>query len=332
MSLAIEADPAGAAPRITVAVAGICSAGHLHRCLSAIAQQEDAPPFDVLVICDPGLDDLDALRRLFPAFRIVVNEGQDTPVELGSCLAREATGDLILYTEDSCTPASRWVRNMVDAQAPGRAVVGGRIEARSGGTALDWAFYFVDFYRYAGPLAAGEVPTLSVCNASYKKAELEAVREVWEDLFHETAVNEALRARFGALWIEPQSEVAMHRHVRFADAVYERYAFGRLFGCTRSKYVSAGARWLYALAAPILPALILGRMLRKIRSAPPLRPHFVRALPWLFVLVLAWSWGEFIGYVTLRHPRSVAAAQEITPLPLPPHATPDVRADRDTDA
>jgi hypothetical protein len=309
--------------RITVAVAGICSAGHLYRCLDSIAHQEDAPRFDVLVICDPGLDNLDVLRAHFPDFRIIVNEGQDTPVELGSCLAREATGDLILYTEDSCTPAPNWVRVMVDAQAEGRAVVGGRIEARPNVTALDWAFYFVDFFRYAGPLEPGPVPTLSVCNTSYKKAELESVRPVWEAQFHETAVNEALRGEFGSLWIEPRSEVLMHRHVRFSDAVYERYAFGRLFGCTRSKYVSTTARWLYAAAAPLLPILILGRMFSKVQRSAPLRPHFARAFAPLLVLVFAWSWGEFIGYVTLKHPGSVAAAHEIAPLPLPSTSEPE---------
>ena len=121
---------------------------------------------------------------------------------------------------------------MIAAQAPGRAVTGGLVEIREGSSAVDWAFYFVDFFRYASPVRAGPSPTLTVCNVAYSKARLAAIADTWKVYFHETAINDALRERFGELWLEPLSRVTMSRHVTLGDALYERYAFGRL-GCTR---------------------------------------------------------------------------------------------------
>ena len=42
-----------------------------------------------------------------------------------------------------------------------------------------------------------------------------------------------LEQKFGPLWLTPDAEVRVVRNVTFGDAVYERYAFGRLFGAAR---------------------------------------------------------------------------------------------------
>jgi len=248
---------------VSVAVVAICGAVHLERCLAALQVQEGAPVFDVAVAYDPNIAGIDEVAARFPDVRFVVNAGQRTPLELASRALEAARGELILLTEDHCVPAPSWVREMVAAQAPGRAVVGGRVEIGPGASATDWAFYFVDFFRYAGPVREGPSPTLTVCNASYKRAQLDEVRDAWTEIFHETAINDRLRDRFGSLWLCERSEVTMGRHVTLRDALFERYAFGRLFGCTRIGYVSRAKRLYYALLAPLLPLLLLGRMANK---------------------------------------------------------------------
>ncbi|MGH7541099.1 MAG: hypothetical protein ACRELC_08880, partial [Gemmatimonadota bacterium] len=207
-------------------------------------------------------------------------------------------------------PEPEWVRRLLAAERTERAAVGGAVEPLPGSTALDWAFYLVDFYRYMPPLAAGPSRSLTVCNVAYRRARLEAISELWREIFHETAINEALAARFGTLWIEPAARVAMRRHVRLRDAVYERYAFGRLFGCTRLEFIPANRRVAYAALAPALPVLLLARMGARCLRTPGTAVRYARALPYLVLLVLAWSWGEWLGYVTRRRPRSELVAPE----------------------
>lgn len=187
----------------------------------------------------------------------------------------------------------------------------GRPRIAENASAVDWAFYFVDFFRYAAPAREGPSPSLTVCNACYRKADLAAVAGLWSTDFHETAIHDALRARFGPLWLEPRSEVTMARHVKLRDALYERYAFGRLFGCKRIRFISRGRRLYYAILAPALPALLLLRMARKALRSRRLARAFLRSLLPLTAMVLTWSWGEWLGYVTGRHPRSLVVAPEI---------------------
>lgn len=307
----LEATAAARAPGVAVAIVCICSAAHLMRCLDALRAQVGAPPFQVFVSHDPDIPGLDELATRYPEARIFSNANERSPFELAAAVLRAADADVILLTEDHCVPRTDWMHHMLAARAPDRAAVGGRVESVAGVSAADWAFYYVDFFRYAGPVASGPSPRVSVCNVAYDRDRLDAVRDVWRERFQETEVNEALRARFGSLWMEPASEVAMHRAVALRDAFHERYAFGRLFACARNEHVSGAKRMVLAMLAPALPAVLLGRMLAKATRTQRLARPFLRALPAIAVMVICWSWGEFIGYVTGRPPRSMVVAREL---------------------
>src|SRR5262249_43250013 len=152
-------------------------------------------------------------------------DGEHTPVQLAARALHEARGDLVLLTEDHCIPGPGWVGQLCAALMPGRAAVGGVIETDSAISKADWAFWFVDYFRYWRPVSAGPSPTLSVCNVAYREEYLTQIAPLWADGFLETTVHEALRQRFGSLWIIPEAEVRTSRHVRMADAILERYAF-----------------------------------------------------------------------------------------------------------
>jgi hypothetical protein len=306
------ASPPLATPSITVAVVGICGATHIARCLDALVAQEAAPPFDVIVVYDPHLEGIPALGERYPGVRLIVNENQRTPLELAARAMHEATGELILLTEDHCIPRPDWVRRLSqEVQVAGRGAVGGVVETSATASATDWAFYYVDFFRYMRPVVEGPSPTLTVCNAAYRRDHLQAIAPMWETIFHETAINQALREQFGDLWLAPDAVVQMRRNVFFADAVYERYAFGRLFGCTRLDFVGPGQRLSYVLLAPALPLILMMRMTRKALRSGTATQAFLRALGPLTSMVLAWSWGEWLGYLTHRRPASLIVAPEI---------------------
>jgi len=292
---------------VTVAVVCICSAEHLAKCLRALGEQADAPPFDVVVASDPRID----LPDRWPGVRVVSNEGQRTPLELASRAVAESTGDVVLLTEDHCIPDPGWVRGLLDAQRDGRGAVGGRVELAGAASATDWAFYFVDFFRYAAPVREGAAVSLTVCNVSYRRDHLEQIADLWREQFHETAVNDALQRQLGPLWMAPGASVRMSRHVTLREAVRERYAFGRLFGCTRLQFSSPWRRAYYTALAPTLPLLLTARMARKAMRSRQLAAGFIRSALPLLLMVTAWSLGEWLGYLTRRLPRRLEVAPEL---------------------
>ena len=264
-----------------------------------------------MVVChDPGLTGIEEVAKQFPEARISSNPRERTPLELAAAALRACDADVLLLTEDHCIPREDWVRSMLAARAPNRAVVGGRIEIRPGASAVDWAFYYVDFFRYAAPVKDGPSPTLTVCNVAYDRAQLDTVRDLWSVSFEEPTVHDALRKRFGALWLTSDSEVTMRRSVSFGQALRERYAFGRIFGHTRIAQVSRTRRWAYAAFAAALPVLLLGRMTLKACSSRKLFLNYLRSFGPLVAFVFYWSWGEWLGYVTGRPPQRLVLAME----------------------
>ncbi len=295
--------------KATVGIVTICGAEHLRRCLDALSQQEGSPSFEILAVYGPRLKEVAELSNHFPGVRFIAAEDAPTPPELACRAIREAGGEIILLTEDHCRPQNTWVRKLCEAQSPEFAAVGGIVEAEDYISAVDWAVYWVDFFRYARPVREGPSPTLTHCNISYMRSHLDAVSEVWKEIFHETAVNNALKKHFGELRLI-DAGVRMHRHVSLREALAERYRYGRLFGCQRLQFCTPGGRLFYAMLSPALPVLLMGRMTVGALSKPRLLFLFLRSLPILTLLTVSWSVGESLGYLTGRRPSSLRAAKE----------------------
>ncbi len=284
----------------------ICTVGsaHVSRCLAALRAQRDAPPFDIVVACDEPAG-MDAVRQAFPDV-LVVDSGGTGPMGLVSRALGASRGDLVLLTKDHCMPGPDWVRTMVNAQASGRAAVGGRVEAPPDASPWDWAFYFIDFHAYAAPVAEGATSRLSVCNVSYVRDRLEAIADDWRHTFVERDVHDRLAARFGSLWMCTASEVTFARPLTPRQAVAERYAYGRLFGYSRMRSWSPAKRAAYAVLAPALPAVLLSRLVRAALQSRRQTRALVRGAVPLVLMVLGRSLGEFVAYTTGRPPRGLA--------------------------
>ncbi len=81
----------------------------------------------------------------------------------------------------------------------------------------------------------------------------------------------------------------------FGDFCRDRFAHGRDYAAERLTEEGAGRRWLYLAGAPLLPFVLTGRVARaagRRRLGP-----FIRALPFTFLFLGAWSAGEAAGYL-----------------------------------
>jgi hypothetical protein len=295
-----------APPEASVVVISIFGGALLERCLEAIRQQQGLAGTEVIVV--PGEDEPPVLtarrgERFLSAGSLV-----DLPQRVAEAL-QLCRGRFIVLTEDHLDLPEGWIRRLIDGHTEGRAAVGGSVAPPRLASTAEWAFYFTDFFRYVPPCPTGPSATLTVCNVSYRRRHLEAIRGVLSRGFLETAVNEALAARFGTLWLDGQCTVRTVARGPFGSMARERYQLARHFASVRLLFWRPWRRWLYAAGSPLLPAWILVRMTRRSTTELRLFTRFVRALPALLLLTLAWSWGELLGYVTGRPPREIRLAQ-----------------------
>ena len=302
--------PTKLSPRITVGVASLCTEREIARCLRALEGQSATGPMpdvEVVVAHNRPSEEIDRLRQMFPAVRFVAREGWSVPLQLMALAAEHARGEILMLTEDHCVPEPQWVARLDAALVAGRSAAGGPIDTWDGAPPSVWAFYFLDFFRYTTPVAEGITPALSICSVAYRRAHLEAIRDSWATGFHETEVHKRLRSH-GPLWMEPKARVTTLRNVRFGGAMAECYGQGRLFASKRTELVSPARRLFYLALSPLLPPLLLFRRVQRGLSDREISRKFWPALPALIAMILAWSIGEAMGYLTKRPPNKLKLA------------------------
>ena len=298
---------------LTVVVALVSGeVDRLRECLEALDEQK-FPGLEVLVPYDDPVANVTSLGADFPWVEFIHAEGLDTEAAR-SGLSREhhdsirtvglrrAKGRVVALLEDVGVPAPGWCRGMLDAleRHPEAAAVGGGMGCGSS-RLLNRAVCLSDFWRYQLPVPEATSPFASDANIAYHREILESVKDVWDDDFHETIVNDALQAKGYEIWLTPDVIVNQRRgDLKWRDVAQERIVWGRSYGGTRVNGISFSRRLVYAALCPLLPFVLASRVVRIGWQRGNFWSNCLPALPLVFVLFLLWSYGELVGYLTGR--------------------------------
>lgn len=283
-----------------------CDTRDLKGNLEALTQQNNAPDLEIIVPYHSGMLGIDELRTQFPNVNFLhveqlsrrkgANPGREHHDELRAIGMAATHGEIIAFLEDHVRPAPNWAECVIKAHSGNCAVVGGAIE-NGIRRPLNWAVYYCDLGKYQNPLPAGESSFASTVNNSYKRAALEAVKPVWQEAFNETVVNSAIMARGEKVCLSPEIVVYQFRsHLKFNVALREFYIWGKSYARTRSKLISNRKRGLYLMLTPLLPAVLLYRMARRVISRGRYVGAFIQAFPLTAIMTMSWSLGEMRGY------------------------------------
>ncbi|MGJ5816590.1 glycosyltransferase [Paludibaculum fermentans] len=302
--------------RLSVVVAVVGDDFTLNRCLSALVPQTLGKPVEVILPFDDSMQDMDGIRARFPEVRFLDLGRAYTQSPAGTVTAKHelfdrrasqglkaARGEVISLVQDWGAPAPDWCDQVLAAHQLPHAAIGGAVENRHN-SIFNWAVYFLDFGRYQLPLPEGPSDYLTDVNIGYKRAALEEVAHLWADRYNEVTVNWELLRRGHTLWQCPRIVVYQDRGaIKLKAMLVERFAWGRIFGAARARWVSAPMRWVYILAVPLIPLLLVARPgLRALRVGQGFYA-WLRCVPVMLLFATPWSLGEAWGLLTRQsHP------------------------------
>ncbi len=302
----------GPAPTLSVVVTITDGGATLERCLAALTRQTDPPPLEVLVPYDDTVSGIAHLATRFPTVCFLPMGCVPTRNPASSPAGQHelfdgrrsaglaaATGALIAIVEDRGAPRPDWANTAarLHAELP-HAVIGGGVDNVCH-RPLNWAVFLCDFGRYQPPFSAGSRSWITDINVCYKRAAIDATRDLWAPGYHETTVHWALLRAGETLYLSPDLLVdELRADLRLATLLRERVSWGRLFACTRVREQSLGMRLAAVMLVSVLPLLLFSRICRLqfARRAPIGR--FILAAPAMLLLLTAGSAGEFLGYLT----------------------------------
>ena len=302
--------------KLSVIVTLVDGGAALRRCLTSLESQEGAPPLEIIVPYDATVGDMSVFEQEFPSCRFINGgtltsrtdpysfSGQHELFDRRRAVGlAEATGDLVGMVEDRGVPRPDWAAKIVRAHEAPHACVGGGVE-NGRDRILNWAVYFCDFGRYQPPFEPRVAPYVTDVNLAYKRSALNTTRAEWSQRYHETSVHWALQRAGETLWLTPDIVVDQIRDdLSLKRLLAERVAWGRLFAYTRAREVSSAKRIALTLLAPVLPLVLFARLARQRLAKRVSRSSFLKASLAVAVLLMAWSFGEMLGYATGREQR-----------------------------
>ncbi len=275
----------------TVSIVVPCTGGEeaLEGCLASLeAERADA---EVVAVGAWDAAARERLARRFPWATLVnTDEGTSVFARRSRGIDRSC-GSRVVLLEDHCRPSSGWLRALTATTA--EAAVG-PVDAAPGSLAR-FALYLVEYSALLSPLPEGPSSALLAVNASYRREALLSVAEVWREAFYDNEVHDALRAAGHPLHALPSAVVETRLDLPFGAACAHLFSGGRRFGgyCDR--------RALRFVGAPLLPFVLLGRILSRVAGRRPAwLPRTLLSAPLVLALLTAWSLGEGLGVLRPR--------------------------------
>jgi hypothetical protein len=271
------------------------------RCLDALGRQEwhGLPPHggraEVLVVDRCGEDTRAALRSRFPGVEVIAADGRTALPALRAQGIARARGRLVAVLADRFIPDPGWLAALEEAHRSGREAFGGAVENGSTTRVVDWAVFLCEYAPFVPPLARGPASALPGNNAVYDRALLARIEGALEGGAWDGFLHEKIRALGVRLWTEPSLRVTHRKEYQFSAFLSQRYHASRAFAATR---LAAAPRWkrlAYACATPLLPPLLLARLLAVVARKHRHRERFVVAAPLILTFLVSGAWGEAVG-------------------------------------
>jgi len=306
--------PASSRPALAVVLATDCFAT-IRPVIAALRRQEVRSRIELVLVAPPGgLSDMEATQVAdFAAVRCV-----EVPSVLDLAAARaagtRATRAPIIFLGETHTYAQPgWAEALLRAfEQPWAAVVPEVGNANPSG-AVSWASYLSDYAFWGPGRPAGEIRDPLIYNSAYRREVLlefgDRLEAALEPLSEE--MRPGLWARGHRVWFEPSAKILHLNVARFGGMLWENLYEGLLVAGNRRRRWSRGRRLIYFLATPLVPAVLVWRVLGVWRqtNARERLPRGTLALVVLAAVVK--GVGETVGSVLGAPRHAVTGMNEI---------------------
>ncbi|MGQ0720450.1 MAG: glycosyltransferase [Candidatus Eiseniibacteriota bacterium] len=284
-------------PRVSVVTASGAGGEFLFRCLASLRAQATEHGSEVIVVDRVGGATRERLRRDFGWVTLIEAQGSRPSVpELRLAGARRAKSEIVAVLEEHCTAPAGWLAAIREGFQPGDAACGGPILDDDFRRVRDWVVYFSEYHNYLPPWPEGERYLLNGANIAYRreallKHEAHLGTGYWEVVLHPRLVKD------GCFRSLPKMGAHHTGPFDFGYYIEQRYLLSRVWGGTQRAIVSPVKRFVYLVAAPLFPFLLLARIASRVFASGHRVVKFLTALPLLVPVAFAYVWGEWLGYL-----------------------------------
>ena len=274
----------------------------VRRVVRAIREQTISGSIELVLVCpseqELGLEP-DAVQGIGEVRVVEV----DTLVPLSYPRAagiQAASAAIVFVGETHSFPEPGCLETLLAAHRDGRyavvmpAIVNGNPERAS-----SWANLMVTYRHWLAPAERGEVENVSTYNGCFRRELLAAYGDrLPEMLEYGSGLDHELKAQGYALLLEPAATLRHLNVATMAAWLPDRFLGARIWSAARGRRWSRGRRLAYGLASPLIPFLLVARVLRSRQWAEHRGSMPAGTLAGVVLSALGIGVGEAAGYLT----------------------------------
>ena len=285
-------------PELSVVVASIVGPPFIDDCIASLEREAKALGAEVIVVACGTAEYAGRIHRKFPWVRVIHRDKRESVPELRRCGVEQAKGGVVAIIEEHCLAADNWLYQALIGHARGQyGAVGGPIRDHAYRRLQDWVVYFCEYSGHLPPAPNGEVTDLNGANVAYRRSLLLRHAALLAQGYWEVSLHPVLLAE-GVRFLSVPDMVVYHRGpFRFTYYLRQRYLFSRAFAGARAGAVPTSRRLAYLVAAPVVPAVLLGRLAWRVWQKRCHVGKFVQSVPLLVPALAVFVAGEWVGYL-----------------------------------
>ncbi len=281
---------------VSVVVAAWPDTAGLLDCLGSLLRQSDERV--QIFVASPMPLPADFARN-FAAVRWLAAAPAALIPNLWSLGMAAATGEVVAITTAHFVPAPDWIAQIRAAHRRlDSAGIAGPIDPPRGGSLGDWATYFLRYSTGFIYHREQSVHDLIGDNASYQRSALQAHWEsirvgFWEPEFHRRVLAEGRTLVF-----VPEIRITQKFSFGVSRFCSQRLNHGRHYGRDRMRGKPVLFRLAGIVAAPLIPFVLLAKIMARLMHKPGYVLPFLASLPVLLLFIFSWAVGELWGYLS----------------------------------
>ena len=240
----------------------------------------------------PGEPPVPTRRIVAPSALVPVLWGQGIAASRGNIVA-------LTTTQFRVTPD--WARHLLAAFTSERvAGAGGSIALAPDADRIGAAVFLIRYSEHMGALGAGAPRDIAGDNAAYRR---DAVLRVCPDVaagFWEVDVHRLMRAAGDEIRHVPAAVSEFSPASTLGEMIGNRFVHGSHYGAYRVEALR-WPRWRAIAVTPLVPAVLMARIVGRMRRAGQPLSRFGALSPLMLPLLVAWAAGEARGAMSSSH-------------------------------
>jgi len=285
--------------KASVVIASYNARSTIEKCLESLEHQRGPGVSEVIVIDSSTDGTAEIVAQRFPWVRLLSFLERKFPGDARNFGVSQSKSELLAFIDADCIADPHWIDEIVKAHQSQSLVIGGAIDNGDPKSYVGWAYYFCEFSQWMPGLPKGQANEIPTCCLSLTREAFDKYGPFLERIY---SSDTAFHWKLGRDGHKPLFNPAIKVSHLYADSLtrflrHETF-HGKSFAKVRvrEKKLSCLQRIFFMMRSLYLPFLQLGLTAQRVVRDGSYLKQFALSSPLAFLGMLAWSWGEFLGY------------------------------------